>query len=318
MGGKGRFCGQCGSQVRPGARFCAACGEITSAGSQPATQAGEEIGRTGRSRAAAGASGRAERDTLSRSRPSAEAAHPPGGETLDPLPGQQESAGGSRFSPPDDEPRPAWFGRPLIAGLVALVVAGLVAATLFIVHSFGHQAAPSAASAVAPATTQAPAPTPTPTFSSPSVSPGQAAQNLAALLAHSVNDRSSIDGAYHDAQVCGPGLGQDAQTFRNAARSREQLLSQLADMPSRSALPGQLLGDITSAWQASVRADKDYAKWAQDLVSAGCAGGNPSDPHFAAAKSPNLQATADKKAFVRQWNPLAVQYGLTVYRQGEL
>jgi hypothetical protein len=207
----------------------------------------------------------------------------------------------------------------LIVGMVVVMAAGVATATLLILHPFGRHAPPRAASTPAPAATPAvPAPTPAPASSSLSLSPEQAAQNLATLLAHSVNDRSSINGAYNDAMGCGPGLDQDAQTFRNAARSREQLLSQLADMPSRSALPGRLLGDLTGAWRVSVKADKDYAKWAQDLASAGCAGGNQSDPHFVAAKNPNLQATADKRAFVRQWNPLATQYGLTVYRQGEL
>jgi zinc-ribbon domain len=282
MGGPVRFCRQCGRELRPGARFCAYCGESTSLSGQPAAQAGGALPR-------------------------------------------RESGAGAPF-PPRDQPRTAWSRRPLIAGVVVLVLAGLAAATLLIVHPFGHHAGPRSASTLAPTSAPAPTPTPTPTpgptpgptSASPSLSRQQAAGNLATLLAQSVSDRNSIRKAYNDALRCGPGLRQDAQTFQNGASSREQLLSQLADMPSRSALPGQVLGDLTSAWQASVRADKDYAKWAQDLVSAGCAGGNQSDPHFVAASTPNLQATADKKAFVRQWNPLAAQYGLTRYKQDEL
>jgi hypothetical protein len=211
-----------------------------------------------------------------------------------------------------------------MAGLVVLLVAGLATATLLILHPFGQHAALPAASTLTPTATPAPTPTPaltptpTPPSPTPTLSSEQGAQNLAALLAQSVHDRSSINNAYSDAKGCGPGLGQDAQIFRNAARSRRQLLSQLAAMPSRSALPGQMLGDLTRAWQVSITVDKDYAHWVHDLVTQGCAGGNQSDPHFVAAVQPNRQATAAKKVFVRQWNPLAMKYGLTIYRQGDL
>ena len=316
----GRFCRNCGRPLRPGARFCAGCGETTGAGSQPAA-AGADTDSI-REPEAAAAGGIAERDTLSRSWPPAPAIRPPGSEPLDTIPGP-EPGGDANIPPRDDESRRAWPGRPLIVGLAVLAVAGLAAVVIFVFHPFGQPSPAGAAHAPTPVISQAsPAPSaspsPTPTFSSSSPAAEQAAQNLAALLAGSVNDRSSIDNAFNDATTCGPGLGQDAQTFRNAATSRVQLLSQLAGMPGRSALPGQMLGDLTGAWQASVEADKDYARWVQDLVSSSCVGGNPSDPHFVAARTPNIQATADKKAFVRQWDPLAAQYGLTVYRQSNL
>ena len=37
-----------------------------------------------------------------------------------------------------------------------------------------------------------------------------------------------------------------------------------------------------------------------------------------AAAGPDLRATADKKAFLQLWNPLAVQYSLATYQQNEL
>jgi hypothetical protein len=313
MGVPGRFCRNCGRQLGPAARFCADCGETTSSGSQPATAAGAETGSIREPEAAAAAAGIAERDTSSRSWPPAAAGHPG---TLDALPGR-ESPGDAGVPPGDDGPRTAWPGRPLIVGLAVFVVAGLAAVVIFVFHPFGQHSPAPAAQPPTPVISQA-SPTPTPTFSSSSPSAAQAAQNLAALLAQSVSDRRSIDHAYNDATKCGPGLDQDSRTFRNAASSRQQLLGRLAGMPGRSALSGQMLGDLTSAWRASVEADQDYAKWARDLVSAGCVGGNPTDPHFVAAKTPNLHATADKRAFVRQWNPLAAQYGLTGYWQSNL
>ncbi len=145
-----------------------------------------------------------------------------------------------------------------------------------------------------------------------------AANQLAALLSQSVSDRNAVNAAYNDVLQCGPDLDQDAQVFQNAAGSRQQLLSQLAGLPSRSALPPSMLQDLSGAWQVSVQVDGDYQQWAQDRASDGCAGDSRTDPNYVAAMGPNHQATADKTAFVGQWNVLAGQYGLTQYQQGNL
>lgn len=323
MGGPGRFCRQCGRELRPGAQFCAACGEIARA-SQPVTHAGEEIARARESDAAMAAAAPGASDTLSRSWPNPGAADPPDGGTNNALP-VSESGRDARFLPRDDELRPARSGRPLIVGLAVLAVVGLAATTLLILHPFGHHAPtrPVSISAPPPTPTPTPPPTPTPTPTptatpTPTLPPEQAAQNLATLLAQSVNDRDSIKNAYNDVLGCGSDLNQDGQTFQNAATSRDQLLSQLADMASQSPLSGSMLGDLTGAWQASIEVDQDYAKWVQDEVSAGCVLNDQSDPNFLAADSPNIQATADKRAFVRLWNHLAKSYGLTTYTQSEL
>ena len=83
-------------------------------------------------------------------------------------------------------------------------------------------------------------------------------------------------------------------------------------------LSQQMLGDLANSWQASLNADDDFAAWAQDQVSGGCSPNNQSDPHFQAANGPDLQATANKRAFIRLWNPVAQTYGLTTYKQNEL
>ena len=55
-----------------------------------------------------------------------------------------------------------------------------------------------------------------------------------------------------------------------------------------------------------------------DQATGGCSAGNQSDPHFQAATGPNRQATAGKRAFLRLWDPLARQYGLTTYQQNQI
>lgn len=218
----------------------------------------------------------------------------------------------------------------MIAGSV--LVLGGAAAAVVIMHPFSHNetassttASTSRASAPLPATagaTSAPAVSQPGSPASPAsaapVTQQQAAQNLADMLSQSVSERAAIIQAVRDVQDCGPSLNQDPQVFESAASSRRTLLAQLASMAGRSALPGQLLQDLTGAWQASVTADGDFAQWANDEIANGCVQNDTSDPGAAAATGPDNQATSDKQAFVSLWNPIATQYGLSTYTQDQL
>jgi hypothetical protein len=196
----------------------------------------------------------------------------------------------------------------LIGLATFLVAAGVTAAVMLIAHPLQRGAAPAHS---AP-------PTGTPSSSAAQTAQAQAAQGLAALLAQSVTDRSSIVAAANDVSQCGPNLHQDPQTFQSAVTSRQNLLSQLASLPGRSALPATMLADLTSAWQNSIKADQDYARWAQDEISKGCTANNESDPNAQAAAGPDAQATTDKQAFVSGWNPIAARYGLSTYQWNQL
>jgi len=211
---------------------------------------------------------------------------------------------------PPDRPRRL---RGVLIGLVTFLAAGAItAAVMLIAHPLHRGAAPSPGG-----TASGPASAP----SSPAAQPQQetAAQGLAGLLARSVMDRSSIVAAVNDVSQCGPNLHQDPQTFRTAAASRQALLTRLARLPGRSALPVPMLAALTSAWQNSIKADQDFAQWAQDQISNGCTAGNQSsDPHAQAAAGPDALATTGKQAFVGQWNPVATRYGLPTYRWNQL
>jgi hypothetical protein len=203
---------------------------------------------------------------------------------------------------------------PSVAGVVALLAAG-GAAAVFIVQPFQS----SHAAASTPRTSP-PAPAPVTPSSSAPVTPSQqrAAESLAGFLAQSVTDRSSTVNAASSVRQCGPTLSQDPQVFESAAASRQGLLSQLASLPGRSALSGQMLQALTGAWRASAAADRDFARWAQDELSQGCTQNDQTDANFRAAAGPDGRATTDKKAFVSLWNPIAAQYGLTSYTWNQL
>jgi hypothetical protein len=208
--------------------------------------------------------------------------------------------------PAPDRPRRL---RGLLIGLATFLAAGgITAAVMLIAHPLQREAAPSPGG-----TASAP--------SSPIAQPAQeaAAQGLAGLLAQSVTDRSSIVAAVNDVSQCGPNLRQDPQTFRSAVTSRQALLTRLASLPGRSALPAPMLAALTSAWQNSIKADQDFAQWARDEISNGCTSNNQSsDPHAQAAAGPDAQATTGKQTFVGQWNPIAARNGLPTYRWNQL
>ena len=228
------------------------------------------------------------------------------------------TSAGHAPAPRRPAPEPSQAGRRLqmLVGLSALAAAGF-AVTLVILRSPAHiTQRPAPTHTPRPPATQSPAtPSGSPTSATPSVLlQQQAAHHLAELLAQSAEDRSSVRRAVNDVGQCG-NPNQDEATFLNAARSRRQLLSQLA--PMRSALPGRMLRLLSSAWQASIQADDDFAKWAKDQVSSSCASGW-SDPFAQAATGPDNQATTYKRAFTQMWNPLARRYQLTVYQPGKL
>jgi hypothetical protein len=330
MGGSTRFCRDCGSELRPGIQFCTVCGHTT-APRTPSARASE--GGGGEPGSAATITSPAANDSEPEYRPwpEFEAASQPSGETVGPTPrGVVVSGSGPPSGANARPPRGGGANRArlLAIGAVVLAAAALAAVVIVVVHPFGHRPSPRPISQSSPAPTvnsrsgsaspspsQSGSPSPSP---SSSLSTQQAAAGLAALLAKSVTDRNAVNTAYNDVQACGPNLAQDVRTFRHAASSRTRLLGQLTSMPGQSALSQQMLGDLASAWRASISADKDFAAWAEDQVKAGCSANNQSDPNFVAANGPDQRATTSKTAFIGLWNPVASTYGLTTYQQNQL
>jgi hypothetical protein len=296
------FCTACGHELRPGAHFCTACGKADA----PAEPAAPFIAAFGSA------------PTLP---PSELVSASPASSSPPEAPQQRSAPALAPNTPRRDESRrrPMW---PVVLCSVVLVAGGAAAAVVLLLHPFGsgHAAPPASQSsrhnsrAVSISATSSSSPSATSTMSAEQ----QAAQSLAALLTQSVADRSSVVQAVSDVSQCGPNLSQDAQTFSNAASSRQKLLSQLANMPDSSALPQQMLMALTGAWQASAKADQDFAQWASDEISQGCTPNDHSDPGYQAAATPDAQATTDKQTFAGLWDPIATQYGLTPYQWDQL
>jgi hypothetical protein len=145
----------------------------------------------------------------------------------------------------------------------------------------------------------------------------QAATALSGLLAQGGKDHADVNAAFSNVEACGKGLSQDAQVFATAATNRRTLLTKLAQLPGRAALPPAMISDLTTAWQASATVDADLAKWATN-AAAHCRKGNLNDPNYKATFPFDSQATNGKIAFVKLWNPLAKKNGLPAVQSAEL
>jgi hypothetical protein len=145
----------------------------------------------------------------------------------------------------------------------------------------------------------------------------QAATALSGLLAQSGQDHADVNAAFSNVEACGKDLTHDAQVFTTAASNRRTLLTKLAQLPGRAALPPEMISDLTAAWQASATVDANLAKWATDAAGH-CRKGNLNDPNYTATLPFDSKATNGKIAFVKLWNPLAKKNGLPSYQSAEL
>jgi hypothetical protein len=335
----------CGHELRPGVRFCTVCGRSVAEDGNPVSGPQRPVNLVsppavpvgGPSGVAAPSPSWMQPDPYAPTGDSPAYQVPgvePGAYQAPPVPPgpyQAFPAGSAPRQPPHPAPS-RWQAphaapgpgrrrsrRPLLLGVVAVLAAGAIAAGFFVARHFHDRHSGAAAlktsSPAAVGTPQAPAVTETPSSIS---AREQAAEGLAGLLTQSVKDRSAIVQAVSDVQQCGPNLNQDSQTFQTAATSRQNLLTQLANLSGRSALPSNMLAALTGAWQNSVKADQDFAQWSQDEVSRGCNQNDQSDPGAQAAVGPDDQATAGKQNFVSRWNPIATEYGLPAFQWNQL
>lgn len=256
--------------------------------------------------------------------------YPQGGAYQDPY-GNGQFQGGQfgpgQFGPgvqygPDGMPLPAGgqaggqglrsklpFKGPLVpvgiaAGLVIIVV---VALTLSQGGSSSSNVGNSAAAGASPGASSS---------SGSALTQQQAATALSGLLSQSGTDHSDVNAAVTNVEGC-KSLAADARTFNKAAANRRTLLTRLAQLPGRPALPAAMLNDLTAAWQASATVDADLAKWA--TAEAGhCKKNDLKNPAYTASLPFDSKATNGKSEFVGQWNSLAKKYGLPTYQPSQI
>jgi hypothetical protein len=202
------------------------------------------------------------------------------------------------------------FKRPLIpvavgAGIAVVVIAALTLSS--------HGGSPSAAGNGA---TAGGTPTASTSTGTTALTQRQAATSLAGLLSQSGTDHADVNAAVTSVEGC-KGLTADAQTLNKAATNRRTLLTKLAQLPGRSALPAAMISNLTNGWQASATVDADLAQWATSEAGH-CKKDDTKNPNYAASLPFDSKATNGKTAFVGQWNSLARKYGLSVYQPSQI
>jgi hypothetical protein len=203
------------------------------------------------------------------------------------------------------------FKRPLIPVAVAAGIAVVVVAALTLSSHGGPPAG-------APGNGTAAGGTPTASTSTgtTALTQQQAATSLAGLLSQSGTDHADVNAAVTNVEGC-KGLTADAQTFNKAAANRRTLLTKLAQLPGRSALPAAMISNLTNGWQASATVDAALAKWATSEAGH-CKKDDTKNPNYSASLPFDSKATNGKSAFVGQWNGLARKYGLSVYQPSQI
>ncbi|QDI70537.1 hypothetical protein CD934_18945 [Streptomyces calvus] len=172
-------------------------------------------------------------------------------------------------------------------------------------------------------TVSATAPAGEETSASPSVDPvREQAVELDKLLADSGDSRNAVIAAVGDVKACRD-LGRAAQSLRDAAEQRNQLVTDLSAL-SVDRLPDHeaLTTALTKAWKASASADDHYAAWADQVAGSKgkfCKKGQArTTAQTQAGNRASGTATTEKAKAAKLWNAIAREYGLTERRPTQL
>jgi hypothetical protein len=149
---------------------------------------------------------------------------------------------------------------------------------------------------------------------------GQAADNaedqaatINGILGWSGRSRAALFGALNDLGAC-RNLGGATEAVQTVADDRKQQIDAL-DNIDVSALPdgGSLRDILLKALNYSLEADQAFARWG-DAEQSGC----EEDDNYNDGANYSQSATAMKRQFVSEWNPLAVTYGLPKYQEPQI
>jgi hypothetical protein len=153
----------------------------------------------------------------------------------------------------------------------------------------------------------------------PTGNESSAASAVDTILLQSANARSTVISATQSVSNCSADPDSEASVMQSAISSRESALEQVGSIDPTDLPDGStLLGDLSSALQASDQADQDFVLWMGDVEGSACPYATSSDSNYEAATTASAQADSAKQAFIALWNPVATQFGLTQYTPGQI
>jgi hypothetical protein len=252
-------------------------------------------------------------------------AAPPPSPPLPPLPLSPPLPSAFPSSPPGppgpattDGPRVPRRRAALIAGAVVLAVA---VAALVIGRQVsekdqaGHHAGGAHGTASSPgASSLVSSPESSTSYSGGSSAAGSGAEQAAAvdaLLDSSAADRQKVVDAVRSIAAC-ESVADAGTALETAAANRDALVSRLDSLTVDLVDGGrEAVAELRTAWQHSAEADRAFAQWASSAEGCTTAADVKQNGAYDSGVSHSEQATAAKKAFIRQWDLIAGQYGLS-------
>jgi len=209
-----------------------------------------------------------------------------------PPPAGSGPAGRARWGPPPPRRRRSRSAAPKV--LLSLITAGLLAVVVIIgINTTSHHQPPG---------------------------PPSAAQTQAAtvndVLTKSAKSRRELARALPEAERCSNMSRAINRLKRVASERRSEVkaaaAAQVGALPNGAALAS----DLTRALRDSLHADEDYLRWARQWAA--CSAPPVRTAPYHEGVSESRAATADKKAFLRLWDPIAAQYGMPHWPQGKI
>ena len=210
--------------------------------------------------------------------------------------------------PPRRQPVPPRGRPPRRGGRKAVAVAAVLVAALagaFVAWRAGYLGSPGSASSPGTSSSR----------SASAHSPAAVMTTLGTYLARSASVRSAIQPAIDGVRTCSRAPASGQASMQQAIGTRQDILNGLRTL-SPSGLPNgaQLISALTAAMQQSVTADRYYQNWMADFAC----GSDPSQStNYQAGQNASDKATADKKAFLDIWNPMAPGYGQKTYSRAD-
>ncbi|MGW0965105.1 hypothetical protein [Streptomyces sp. NPDC002516] len=225
----------------------------------------------------------------------------------------------------------------------AVLAGGLTAAGMWLLS--GRSAAPAhptrATGDAVPSAAGAPSASTAPVSGAPTVPSGSEvspsasrlssediARQVDGLLEEDAPQRGRVGKAITAGSSCSHGTKpvEDAREELLEAAVKRDDLARRVDLlaPQADGELAEALGDLSTAWTASAKADRGYASWVSQTVDfinefgiSGCGKSETRNPGDLPTTHDD-EATAAKRDFAALWNPIARQYGLTERDPGSI
>jgi len=139
-------------------------------------------------------------------------------------------------------------------------------------------------------------------------------QSLDGLLDRSVQARGNVASTAIALQSCRVPAATAEDTFRKAQDARNALAAEAAALTAGGVADpqvGEAVRAFVSLQRSSAQADGAFAAWAADVGTAGCSGTAAHTANWDRANRLSGDASAGKARFVKLWNPIAAEHGLT-------